>query len=179
MQQKRSTIRSTTPRIGITTERAILVPPRATAAVVTGLPSASSRNTTFGPCRRRPTVLSNPGDPEACDPLTTFYICYRPVFLAGPSGSKISPNLAGRLTADFALCYQLNQTTRPALAIQCLKNAVDIFQLADTSFPDPAPAVGSGSCGNCLLTVLPFDGYPENVWDDDMELGASELYFAL
>ena len=123
--------------------------------------------------------FEQPGDPEACDPLTTFYICYRPVFLAGPSGSKISPNLAGRLTADFALCYQLNQTTRPALAIQCLKNAVDIFQLADTSFPDPAPAVGSGSCGNCLLTVVPFDAYPENVWDDDMELGASELYFAL
>ena len=26
---------------------------------------------------------------------------------------------------------------------------------------------------------MPFDGYPENVWDDDMELGATELYFAL
>jgi endoglucanase len=123
--------------------------------------------------------FEQPGDPQACDPHTTFYICYRPVFLAGPSGMKISPNLAGRLAADFALCYQLNQTTRPALAIQCLKNAVDIFQLADSSFPDPAPAVGSGSCSNCLLTVLPFDGYPETVWDDDMELGATELYFAL
>jgi endoglucanase len=30
-----------------------------------------------------------------------------------------------------------------------------------------------------LLTIFPFDGYPENVWDDDMELGATELYFAL
>jgi endoglucanase len=30
-----------------------------------------------------------------------------------------------------------------------------------------------------LLTIVPFDGYPENVWDDDMELGATELYFAL
>jgi endoglucanase len=30
-----------------------------------------------------------------------------------------------------------------------------------------------------LLTIAPFDGYPENVWDDDMELGATELYFAL
>ena len=123
--------------------------------------------------------FEQPGDPEACDPLTTFYICYRPVFLAGPAGSKISPNLAGRLTADFALCYQLNQAVHPALANQCLKNAVDIFQLADTSFPDPAPTVDSGSCTHCLLTVLPFDGYPENVWDDDMELGATELYFAL
>jgi endoglucanase len=120
-----------------------------------------------------------PGDPKACDPLTTFYICNRPVYVAGPAGSKISPNLAGRLAADFALCYQLNRTTHPSLASQCLKNAEDIFALADTSFPDPAPTVDSGSCSNCLVTIVPFDGYPENVWDDDMELGATELYFAL
>jgi endoglucanase len=119
------------------------------------------------------------GDPEPCDPFTTFYICYRPVFPAGPAGSEISPNLAGRLAADFAICYQLNRTSAPALANQCLKNAEDIFALADTSFPDPAPTVSSGSCSNCLLTVVPFDGYPEDVWDDDMELGATELYFAL
>jgi len=119
------------------------------------------------------------GDPEPCDLLTTFYICNRPVFPVSPAGSKISPNLAGRLAADFALCYQLNRTSDPALANQCLKNAEDIFALANTSFPDPAPTVGSGSCSNCLLTILPFDGYPESVWDDDMELGATELYFAL
>jgi endoglucanase len=120
-----------------------------------------------------------PGDPEACDPLTTFYICDRAVFVAGAAGSKISPNLAGRLSADFALCYQLYRVTNSSLANQCLQNAEDIFALADTSFPDPAPSVGSGSCSNCLLTAVPFDGYPENVWDDDMELGATELYFAL
>jgi endoglucanase len=120
------------------------------------------------------------GDPKPCDPYTTFFICDRAVYLAGPAGSPISPNLAGRLAADFALCYQLNRDARPSLANQCLKNAADIFALADTSYPDPAPAVGSGSCSNCLLTASPFDGYPENVWDDDdMELGATELYFAL
>ena len=120
-----------------------------------------------------------PGDPEACDALTTYYICNRPVFVAGPAGSKISPNLAGRLAADFALCYQLYRTNDVLLANQCLKNGEDIFALADTSFPDPAPAVDSGSCSNCLLTAVPFDGYPETVWEDDMELGATELYFAL
>jgi endoglucanase len=120
-----------------------------------------------------------PGDPEACDPYTTFFICYRPVYVAGPAGSPISPNLAGRLAANFALCYQLNRVANPALANQCLKNAEDIFALADTSYPDPAPAVDSGTCGNCLLTITPFDGYPETVWEDDMELGATELYFAL
>jgi endoglucanase len=123
--------------------------------------------------------FEQPGDPEPCDPLTTFYICNRAVFMAGQAGAKISPNLAGRLAADFALCYQLHETNNLALADQCLQNAEDIFALADTSFPDPAPAVGSGSCSKCLLTVIPFDGYPENVWEDDMELGATELYFAL
>ena len=119
------------------------------------------------------------GDPEPCDRFTTFYICNRPVFLARPAESKISPNLAGRLAADFALCYQLNRAANATLANQCLKNAEDIFALADISMPDPAPTVNSGSCSNCLLTIAPFDGYPENVWDDDMELGATELYFAL
>jgi endoglucanase len=123
--------------------------------------------------------FDEPGDPEPCDPLTTFFICYRPAFVAGPAGSKISPNLAGRLSADFALCYELNRISHPALGDRCLRNAEDIFALADTSFSDPAPTVNSGSCSSCLLTVVPFDGYPENVWGDDMELGATELYFAL
>lgn len=119
------------------------------------------------------------GDPEPCDPFTTFFICNRPVYLAAPAGSPISPNLAGRLAADFALCYQLNRNTNPSLANQCLQNAESIFARANTSYPDPAPAVDSGSCSTCLLTITPFDGYPETVWDDDMELGATELYFAL
>jgi endoglucanase len=114
-----------------------------------------------------------------CD-TSAHFICHRPVFVAGPAGSPISPNLAGRLAASFAVCYQLNRTTHPGLANQCLKNAEDIFALADTSLADPAASVFGGSCPTgCLLTILPFDGYPETVWDDDMELGATELYFAL
>jgi endoglucanase len=119
------------------------------------------------------------GDPQPCDPYTTYYICHRPVYVAGPAGSRISPNLAGRLATDFALCYQLNHERNPSFANRCLKDAEDIFALADLSYPDPAPTVGSGSCSNCLLTIAPFDGYPESVWEDDMELGATELYFAL
>jgi endoglucanase len=123
--------------------------------------------------------FEQPGDPQPCDPFTTFYICNRPVYLASPPGSPVSPNLAGRLAADFALCYQLNRVSNPSLANKCLKNAEHIFALANTSYPDPAPTVGSGSCATCLLTISPFDGYPEDVWEDDMELGATELYFAL
>jgi endoglucanase len=119
------------------------------------------------------------GDPKPCDKFTTYFICDRPVFPAGAAGAPISPNLAGRLAADFALCYQLNHATDAAFANECLKNAEEVFALADTSYPDPAPSVDSGTCSNCLVTIMPFDGYPENVWDDDMELGATELYFAL
>ena len=117
------------------------------------------------------------GDAKPCDPLTTFYICNRPVFVS--QTPSISPNLAGRLAASFAVCYQLNRTQNPTRANRCLKDAEQVFSLANTTYADPAPAVGSGSCPTCLLTVAPFDGYPENVWDDDMELGATELYFAV
>jgi endoglucanase len=122
--------------------------------------------------------FQQPGDPKPCDALTTFYICNRPVFVA-PAGSTISPNIAGRLAADFAVCYQLNRERNSALAHQCLQAAEEAFARADTHYTDPAPSVGSGSCPTCLLTIAPFDGYPETVWEDDMELGASELSLAL
>jgi endoglucanase len=109
-----------------------------------------------------------------------FYICYRPVFIAATAGSKISPNLAGRMAAAFAEYYQLYRITNTTTANQALLYAEDIFALANTSLADPAKSVNGGSCASgCLLTALPFDGYPETVWDDDMELGATELYIAL
>ena len=97
------------------------------------------------------------------------FICHRPVLqnTAGGAGAAISPNLAGRLAADFALCYKVFAASNPTYANQCLLSAEHIFDLANT-----APT------GN-LLTVGPFDFYPETEWRDDMELGATELYFAL
>lgn len=104
------------------------------------------------------------------------YICHRPVFVnpaaLNSSGqiqasASISPNLAGRLAADFALCFHEYQTSNPTYANQCLSSAEHIFDLANT-----APS------GN-LLTVAPFSFYPETEWRDDMELGATELYFAV
>jgi len=104
------------------------------------------------------------------------YICHRPVFVNPAAlnsshqiqtGAKISPNLAGRLAADFALCYHIYQTSNAAYANQCLSSAEHIFDLANT-----APS------GN-LLTAIPFSFYPETEWRDDMELGATELYFGV
>jgi len=110
--------------------------------------------------------------PQADDTLggadpTLQYVRNRPVFVAGPAGSKISPNLAGRLAASFAGCFQIYAKTNPAFAQKCLLAAEQTFDLADT-----APA-------GDLLTVAPFDFYGEDEWRDDMELGATELYFAL
>jgi len=103
------------------------------------------------------------------------YICHRPVFVnpaAVSSGviraaAPVSPNLAGRMAAAFAICYHIYQTSNASYANQCLSSAEHIFDLANT-----APS------GN-LLTVIPFSFYPETEWRDDMELGAAELYFAV
>ena len=95
------------------------------------------------------------------------YITHRPVLIAGAAGAQISPNLAGRLAADFALCFQVFQTSDSSLANQCLVAAEHVYALADTS--------PSGT----LLTASPHDFYPESVWKDDMEWGATELNLAL
>jgi endoglucanase len=95
------------------------------------------------------------------------FIRHRPVFRAGPPGSPVSPNLAGRDAAAFAECFQVFHESRPELADRCLTSAEHIFELANT---DPK--------GN-LLTTIPFDFYPESEWRDDLELGATELAGAL
>ncbi len=95
------------------------------------------------------------------------YIRNRPVFRAGPSGSPVSPNLAGRDAAAFALCFQVYRQTQAALAQRCLLAAEHIYELADTN-----------PHGH-LLTAIPFGFYPESEWRDDLELGATELARAL
>ena len=95
------------------------------------------------------------------------YIRRRPVFRAGPPGAPVSPNLAGRDAAAFALCFQVFRTAQPELAGRCLRAGEDIYGLADTH-PHGR-----------LLTVIPFGFYPEREWRDDLELGATELALAL
>jgi endoglucanase len=111
---------------------------------------------------RLPQVDDTYGGTDATD----RYIRNRPVFRAAPPGSLISPNLAGRLTADFALCYQLDRVTEPVQAATCLKDAEDVFNLADLH-------------PGRLQTAVPFGFYPEKEWRDDLEWGATELYDAL
>jgi endoglucanase len=95
------------------------------------------------------------------------YIRHRPVFRAAPAGSRVSPNLAGRDAAAFAMCFQVYRVSQPSLAAKCLRAGEHIFDLADT-----APSAD-------LLTLIPFSFYPETEWRDDLELGATELATAL
>lgn len=94
------------------------------------------------------------------------YIRHRPVFRAGPPGSPISPNLAGRDAAAFALCFQVFHKQAPGFAAQCLRAAEHVYALADTH-------------PHRLTTAIPYGFYPETEWRDDLELGATELASAL
>jgi endoglucanase len=99
------------------------------------------------------------------DPLYK-YIRDRPVLTAGAPGSRISPNLAGRDAAVFGTCFKLYKHSDAAFASRCLTAGEHILDLADTS---PGQ----------LTTYSPYDFYPETEWLSDLELGATELYFAL
>jgi endoglucanase len=94
------------------------------------------------------------------------YIRHPPVFRAGRPGSRISPNLAGRLTADFALCYRVFRVSDPSYAASCLRSAQTVYSLAGTHWHGR------------LQTVLPYGFYPESSWRDDLMLGATELALA-
>jgi endoglucanase len=95
------------------------------------------------------------------------YVRHPPVFRAGRPGAKISPNLAGRLAADFALCYQVLRHSDPGYADGCLRSAETVYSLADPRWKGH------------LMTAIPWDFYPETSWRDDMMLGATELARAL
>ena len=100
-----------------------------------------------------------PGDAD-------YFLQHRPVFRAGPAGTPVSPNLAGRMAAAFALGQQVFASSDPALAAQCLNSAKTILAAAQTQKVKK------------LLTAAPFAYYPETEWRDDMEWGATELYNA-
>lgn len=92
------------------------------------------------------------------------YLRSRPVFRAAPPGKPISPNLAGRVSAAFALAAQVEAD--PRRARRYLATAAQIYSMAKTT------NVGE------LATGLPHAFYPEDAWHDDMELGGAELALA-
>jgi hypothetical protein len=76
----------------------------------------------------------------------------------------VSPNLAGRVAAAFALGAQVAlQRGDTGSARRWLGQAASVFAQARTT------DVGE------LVTAYPHAHYPEDSWADDMELGAAEL----
>ncbi|MFJ6672243.1 glycoside hydrolase family 9 protein [Actinosynnema sp. NPDC091369] len=98
-----------------------------------------------------------PGDPE-------YFIKHRPVFRAAAPGEPVSPNLAGRVAASFALAAQLSPD--PVAARRYLDAAASVFAQART--------VDVGE----LVTAFPHAYYPEDSWADDLEFGATQLALA-
>jgi hypothetical protein len=97
---------------------------------------------------------------------TAYFVKYRPVFEAAPPGRPVSPNLAGRFAADFALGAQLSAGRDPAQAAHLLGLARSVFAMAKTT------DVGQ------LVTAFPHDYYPATQWKSDMAWGAAEIALA-
>jgi endoglucanase len=97
---------------------------------------------------------------------SAYFVKYRPVFEAAPPGAPISPDLAGRMAADFALGAQLAAGRDRARAHYLLGLARGIYAMAQTSH------VGA------IVTTFPHDYYPGSEWRSDMLWGASEIALA-
>ncbi len=97
---------------------------------------------------------------------TAYFVKYRPVFEAAPPGQPVSPDLAGRFAADFALGAQLSAASDPAQAAHLLGLARGVYAMAKTT------DVGQ------LVTAFPHDYYPGTQWKSDMLWGAADIALA-
>jgi hypothetical protein len=102
---------------------------------------------------------------------TAYYVKYRPVFEAAPPGKPVSPDLAGRFAADFALGAQLKASGDPVGAAEELALARGVYADAQR-LPTGATAVGQ------ITTTFPHDYYPGTEWKSDMAWGATEIALA-
>ena len=94
---------------------------------------------------------------------SAYYVKYRPVFEAAAPGQKVSPDLAGRYAADFALGAQLSRGT----------NAKHLLSLARSVYAD-AKTTDVGT----IVTAFPNDFYPGTEWKSDLLWGAAEIALA-
>jgi endoglucanase len=97
---------------------------------------------------------------------TARFVKYRPVFEAAPPGQPISPDLAGRFAADFALGAQLSARSSRGSAERLLSLARGVYAMAKTT------DVGK------IVTTFPNDYYPGTEWKSDMLWGATEIALA-
>jgi endoglucanase len=115
--------------------------------------------------------------PQAEDRLSVkpgsaaYYVKYRPVFEAAAPGHPVSPELAGRYAADYALGAQLALTGRHDEA--AVRSARVQLALARSVY-----AVAKTTNVGTILTTYPYDYYPGTEWASAMLWGASEIALA-
>ncbi|HEY6277760.1 MAG TPA: glycoside hydrolase family 9 protein [Streptosporangiaceae bacterium] len=97
---------------------------------------------------------------------SAYFVKYRPVFEAAAPGAPVSPDLAGRMAADFALGAQLAAGRDRARAQYLLGLARGVYAMAQTS------RVGA------IVTTFPHDYYGGTEWRSDMLWGAAEIALA-
>ncbi len=102
---------------------------------------------------------AEPGDSD-------YYVEYRPVFAAAPPGQPISPDLAGRFAAAFALSAQIDASGDPQAAAHLLSLAKSVYAMAQTTNV------------TSIVTTFPHDYYPGTEWKSDMLWGATEIALA-
>ena len=109
--------------------------------------------------------------PEVDDGLTgsvNRYLRNRPAFRANDPGTPLPPNLAGRVSAAFALAAQLDAATNPGRARDELATAANVYR----------DAKKKNVTDSDVVTALPHAFYPESSWRDDLELATAELALA-
>ncbi|MEY9933020.1 endoglucanase [Catenulispora sp. GP43] len=135
-----------------------------TLVLQVGIGSGNSAGTFYGDHDLWRLPQKDDGDTATAD---RYAAAHRPAFLAASPGAKISPNIAGRVAAAFALAAQVDAAGNPKQAAAEYQAAASVYAQADTSAP-PSP----------LTTALPNAYYPESIWHDAMELGGTELALA-
>jgi endoglucanase len=103
-----------------------------------------------------------------------YYVEYRPVFEAAAPGKPVSPELAGRYAADYALGAQLaaggSGGPREAAA---RRSARDLLALARSVY-----AMAQTTDVRSIVTTYPYDYYPGTEWKSAMLWGAAEIALA-
>jgi endoglucanase len=103
-----------------------------------------------------------------------YYVEYRPVFEAAAPGKLVSPELAGRYAADYALGAQLAVTGRAGRPDGAQwRSAQDLLALARSVY-----AMAQTTGVHSIVTAFPHDYYPGTEWKSAMLWGAAEIALA-
>jgi endoglucanase len=104
-----------------------------------------------------------------------YYVEYRPVFEAAAPGKPVSPELAGRYAADYALGAQLavRYGRGDSAARGSRQSAERLLALARSVY-----AMAQTTGVRSIVTTFPHDYYPGTEWKSAMLWGAAEIALA-